>query len=356
MIYKLFLMMFFSSALFSVDWYVPVVAKAEGGYGSQWLTSLTLYNAGHKDFSLNLSFIPTGTSNVSNQKEIFLESGKYLYFDDILSEFSTQGGGALIISAPDFSASYLGIFAKVYNLTENGRYGQAVSVLQENRILEGPIEYFLILPKNEVDERFNFGLLSLKNSKIKFQLLDENGNIIKEIEKTYSPLYHIQYNQGYKEFFQTDQEGRIIKAILEEGKAVLYGSQVDNKTNDGSFQLAQNLKSNEPPYLEGVDAASNGTLDFKDQDGDNILDETMVFNEGYPFDYVFSIKARDPEGDPINFKVLNPPKGMVLLSSSEGKIYYDPDVSDMNKKINLEVELSDGLAKSICFIPLQVIP
>jgi hypothetical protein len=355
--YKLLcFIMLFSLTLISADWYVPVVAKADGANGSHWQTSLALYNAGHKDFTATISFLPTGSGGSQNQKEFLIKAGEYLYFDDILSEFSVLGSGALKISAPDYSASNLGVVVKVYNLTENGRFGQGINVLQENRILDAPVEYFLILPENEDEERFNFGLLSLDNSSLKFQLLDRYGNLIKEVEKTYSPLFHIQYNQGYKDFFQTDQRGYVIKGILTEGKVILYGSQVDNKTNDGAFYLAQNLKSNEPPYLEGVDAASDGTIDFKDENMDNILDETIYFNEGYPFDYLFSIKAKDPEGDPVTFKILNPPKGMVLLSPQEGKIYYDPDKGDVNQRINLEVELNDGLGKSICQIPLQVIP
>lgn len=357
MIYKLavFILMF-SMSIFSVDWYVPVVASSDGAYGSKWRTSLAFYNAGHKDLSLNLFFIPTGSSKSSNEKEIYIRAGEYLYFDDILQEFMASGSGGLKISAPEYAASYLGIFSKIYNQSEDGRFGQSISALQENKIFQAPQEYFLVLPENEGSERFNFGLLSLENSTVKFQLLDQNGNMIKEIQKNYNQMHHEQYNKGYKEFFGTDQTGKIIKGILTDGKIILYGSQVDNKTNDGAFFLAQSLKSNEAPYLFGVDAGANGTLDIKDENGDNILDSPVVFSEGYPFDYVFLIKAKDVENDPVTIKLLNPPQGMYLLSSSEGKIYYDPDKADISKTINLEVELSDGLGKTNSIIPLQVNP
>lgn len=355
--YKLFVLsMLLSAALISGQWYVPVVAKASGGYGSQWQTSLQIFNAGHKDITLQVSFIPTENKGSVSEKEIYVKSGESLYFDDLLSQFPVFGTGALKISAPDWGFSNLGFNLKVYNLSENGRFGQAIPVLQENRVLSAPLEYFLILPEMEDVERFNFGLFSLDNSSIKYQLLDQNANVIAEVNKTYTPSFHIQYNQGYKNFFQTDQQGKVIRAVVNQGKVILYGSQVDNRTNDGAFFLAQNLKSNEAPYLEGVDSGSNGTLDIKDADRDNVLDGPVVFSENYPFDYVFTIKAVDPEGDPVTIKLLNPPKGMVLLSSSEGKIYYDPDKSDVNKTINLEVELSDGLDKTISTIPLQVNP
>lgn len=354
--YKLFVLtLLLSLSLISGQWYVPVVAKAAGGYGSQWQTSLAIYNAGHKDISLQMSFLPSENKGSETQKEIYIRSGEALYFDDLLSEFPVFGSGALKISAPDWAFSNLGFNVKVYNISENGRFGQAIPVLQENRVFSSPVEYFLLLPENE-NERFNFGLLSLENSSIKFQLLDQSGNIISEVVKNYNPSYHIQYNQGYKNFFGTEESGKVIKAIVSQGKVILYGSQIDNRTNDGAFFLAQNLKSNEAPYLEGVDAGSNGTLDLKDEDRDNVLDSPVVFSENYPFDYVFTIKAKDPEQDPITFKLLNAPRGMVLLSSSEGKVYYDPDKGDVNKTINLEVELSDGLSKSIAVIPLQVNP
>lgn len=357
MYYKLAVFIFmFSLSLLSVDYYVPVVASAEGAYGSQWQTSLAIFNAGHNDVTLNLSFIPTGEKGNISQKEIFLNAGECYYADDLLLELSAAGLGALKISAPEFAVSNLGIISKVYNQSENGRFGQAISILQENKILEAPQEYFLILPENEASERFNFGLFSIQNTQIKFQLLNQNGEMIGEVLKSYPFEHHEQYNQGYKNFFQTNQTGRVIKAIMTEGKAIIYGSQVDNQTNDGAFFLAQSLKSNEVPYLLGVDAGANGTLDYKDENKDNILDSPVVFNEGYPFDYVFMIKAKDIEGDPITFKILNAPKGMTLLSSTEGKIYYDPDKTDINKTINLEVELSDGLGKAIVIIPLQVNP
>lgn len=354
--YKLFIsVLLLSLALISGEWYVPVVAKAAGGYGSQWQTSLAIYNAGHKDISLQFSFIPTENNGNPAQKEIYIRSGESIYFDDFLSEFPVFGSGAVKISGPDWAFSNLGFNVKVYNISENGRFGQAINVLQGNRILQAPLEYFLILPENE-NERFNFGLLSLENSSIKFQLLDQNGIVISEVVKNYNPSYHIQYNQGYKNFFGTEESGKVIKAVVSQGKVILYGSQIDNRTNDGAFFLAENLKSNEAPYLEGVDAGSNGTLDLKDEDRDNVLDSPVVFSENYPFNYVFIIKAKDPEGDPVIIKLLNAPRGMVLLSSSEGKVYYDPDKGDVNKTINLEVELSDGLSKSIAVIPLQVNP
>lgn len=357
MYYKLAVFIFmFSLTMFSVDYYIPAVASAEGAYGSQWQTSLAIFNAGHNDVNLSLSFIPTGNEKSKNQMEIFLKAGEYYYSDDLLSELSASGLGALKISAPEFAISNLGIISKVYNQSENGRFGQAIPAMQENRVLEAPQEYFLILPENETSERFNFGLFSIKNTQIKFQLLNQNGEVIAEVLKSYPFEHHQQYNQGYKNFFQTDQSGKIIKAIMTEGKAIVYGSQVDNQTNDGAFFLAESLKSNEAPYLLGVDAGANGTLDLKDENKDNILDSPVVFNEGYPFDYVFVIKAEDIEGDPITFKILNAPEGMTLLSSTEGKIYYDPDKADINKTINLEVELSDGLGKTISIIPLQVNP
>ncbi len=355
MFYKLFLIFsILSLSLFSYDYYIPVVANTGGAMGSHWQTALTLYNSGNLNLNLNLKFVPTNNSSGIITKEISLSPKEYLSYENFLLEFSLEGSGALIISLPPEGLNKLGIQSRTYNFSENGNFGQQVPAIFENKVMEAPLELFLFLPIDEVKERYNFGIFSITNSKVLYQLLGQGGEVLGEVTRNYPPLYHIQYNGGYKNFFQTEAKGYLIKAILKEGKAIIYGSLIDNKTNDGSFFLAENLKENEPPYLLGIDASSDGTIDFRDENRDNILDTPIIFSEGFPFNYVFTILAKDLEGDPIKFKLLNPPQGMILLSETEGKVYYDPSKEDISKTINLEVELYDGLGKSHSIIPLQV--
>ncbi len=355
MFYKLFLILsFLSLSLFGYDYYIPVVANTGGAMGSQWQSSLTLYNSGNLNLNLNLKLIPTKNSSAILAKEISLSPKEILSFENLLSEFSFEGSGSLVISVPQEGLNKLGIQSRIYNFSEEGNFGQQVPIIFENKAMEAPLELFLFLPLDEVRERYNFGIFSITNSKVLYQLLGQRGEILAEVTKNYQPLYHIQHNEGYRSFFQTDAKGYLIKAILQEGKVIIYGSLIDNKTNDGSFFLAENLKENEPPNLLGIDKGSDGTIDLKDENGDNILDSPIVFYEGYPFNYVFTILGKDLEGDPIKFKLLNPPQGMHLLSESEGKVYYDPSKDDISKTINLEVELYDGLGKTHSIIPLQV--
>jgi hypothetical protein len=165
-----------------------------------------------------------------------------------------------------------------------------------------------------------------------------------------------QYNGGVQSFFGTDQQGRVIRAVLTSGRAVIYGSRVDNGTNDGAFVLAQALRSNQPPVFLGIDASSDGDLDFLDADGDLTLDSPIPISLSFLFNYPFTVSAQDPEGDPLTFTLRNAPKGMTLLSETAGTVFYAPSPTDLGKTINLEVEISDGFGATAVLVPLQIMP
>jgi hypothetical protein len=275
---------------------------------------------------------------------------------DILGWFGQQGSGSLTITCGDEARTALGAVSRTYAVTETGTFGQAVPAVPAALVPTGKAELFLVLPGDPVKERFNFGIRTLGAAAVTWQYLAADGTVLGEAAKAYSGPMLEQYNQGAKSFFGSDADGRIVKAVLESGQALIYGSRIDNGTNDGSFMEAQPLKSNQAPLFLGVDAANDGSLDFTDADGDNVLDSPIPCSTSFLFNYAFTIVAQDPEGDPITFTLKNPPTGMTLTSSGNGSVYYAPSRQDINKTVQLQVDISDGYSVTAVILPLKITP
>jgi len=343
-----------ASLAFGYEQVIPVVAKAEGAYNSAWQSDLTLFNAGKKAVDVTLSYQPTGHVGDAVVRSTTIQPGAIFTEEDILGWFGLQGTGSLTLSYSNEAKTSLGVTSRTYATTEAGTFGQAVPAIPADQAVSAGAEVFLVLPAHPETERFNFGIAVLAPSMVTWQLVAADGAVVAQVDKTYETGAQEQYN-GTDAFFAAGG-GRLIKAVLTQGKAILYGSRVDNGTNDGSFILAQKLQSNQAPLLLGVDASSNGSLDYRDADGDNILDTPIAFSTSFLFNYIFTISARDPEGDPLTFRLVNPPAGMMLTDDDAGAIYYAPSKQDINKTIQLSVEISDGFTTTTAVLPLQITP
>lgn len=343
-----------ASLAFGYEQVIPVVAKAGGAYGSTWQSDLTLFNAGKKAVDVTLSYQPTGHAGNAVVRTTTVQPGAVFAEDDILGWFGLQGSGSLTLAYADEAKTSLGVTSRTYASTEAGSFGQSVPAVPADQAVAAGAELFLVLPSHPEAERFNFGIASIEASTVAWQLVAADGSVAAQVDKTYAAGAQEQYN-GTDAFFGAGG-GRLVKAVLTQGKAIIYGSRVDNGTNDGSFLLAQKLQSNQAPLLLGVDAASNGSLDYRDADGDNLLDSPIPFSTSFLFNYLFTISARDPEGDPLTFRLVNPPTGMMLTDDQAGTVYYAPSKQDINKTIQLSVEISDGFTTTIATLPLQITP
>ena len=335
---------------------IPVVAKAGGGYGSVWQSDLTLYNAGHAAVDVTLDYLPAAGTGPNAQRTLTLSPGEMFDQADVLGWLGREGVGSLTVTCPDEARTSLGLTSRTYAVTEAGTFGQAVPAVPSAQAASANSELYLWLPSGGSAERFNFGIRTLDSSAVDWQLLASDGAPIAQVSKTYAGPVLEQYTMGVQSFFGTEQAGRVIRAVLTSGRAVIYGSRVDNGTNDGAFYLAQALRSNQPPVFLGIDASSDGDLDFLDANGDNIIDSPIPISLSFLFNYPFTISARDPEGDPLTFSLQNAPKGMTLLSDSAGTVFYAPSPTDVGKTINLEVKITDGFGDTIVLVPLQITP
>ena len=343
-----------SSLAFGYEQVIPVVAKAPGAYGSTWQSDLTLYNAGQKALSVTLAYQPSGTGGETVTRSAMLPAGAVFAEDDIVGWLGQQGSGSLTLKYSDEAKPSLGITSRTYTATETGTFGQGIPAIPADQIVAAGAELFLVLPAHPEKERFNFGVTTPGDASVTWQLLAADGTVIAQVDKTYAGRVQEQYN-GAEAFFSAGG-GRLVKAVLTAGRAIIYGSRVDNGTNDGSFVLAQKLQSNQAPVLLGVDAANNGTMDYRDADADNTLDTPIPFSTSFLFNYIFTIAARDPEGEPLTFHLVNPPAGMVLTDEHAGMVYYAPSRQDINKTIPLSVEISDGFTTTTAILPLQITP
>jgi hypothetical protein len=343
-----------SSLAFGYEQIIPVVAKAGGAYGSTWQSDLTVLNAGRSAVDLTLTYQPAGHAGNAMVRTAAVQPGAVFSQADILGWFGVQGSGSLTLGHDDGARTAIGVTSRTYTTGEAGSFGQSVPAVPADQAVSAGAELFLVLPADPAKERFNFGIAVLEDAQVAWQLLGPDGGVLAQVDKSYPAGMQEQYN-GPDAFFGA-AGGSLVKAVLSEGKVVVYGSRVDNGTNDGSFVLAPKLQSNQAPRFLGVDASSNGSLDYSDADGDNVLETPIPFSTSFLFNFLFTVVAQDAEGDPLTFRLVNPPAGMTLTDEHAGSIYYAPSKQDVNKTIQLKVEISDGFTATVATIPMQITP
>jgi len=335
---------------------LPVVAHTTGHAGSEWRTSATLFNVGHDVTEITLEFIASGMTVPSGQTTLTLNPGQIWTTGDLVETLSADGVGMVLIDTDADTLSRVGLEARTYVLSESGTFGQATPLVSEDDFSKAGSELFLACPSS-LSHRFNFGIDTLEDTIVNWVLLKDTGEIISEREISYSGPTHEQVSSGLASFFGVINPGPgLLKAEVLQGRAYIYGSTVDNVTNDGTFQRATLLQNNILPDMIGIDTSGDGQPDILDSNHDGILDQTVSFSAGFPFGFLFKILVHDAEGDAVSISLINPPQQMYIANAATFEVYFDPDPSQVGIRQDLEVALRDGLGETIVKIPLQVTP
>ncbi len=212
---------------------IPVVANGEGAYGSYWQTDLYITNLEKEAISVSFDlFINDGTSY---EKEVILNPLENIVIEDILFNiFSLKNlYGSLSIEARFLEEGNLAkiiVNTKVYNKNNEGigTYGQTIIAIPP---ASNEYIHYLNGIINNGKFRSNIGIFCIGGGMLKVEYYDKNGSLIFE---DYMSLYSSGTLQK-----RVPVQGENIYALLRyisgEGYCGSYTSQVDNKTNDGSF-------------------------------------------------------------------------------------------------------------------------
>lgn len=226
--------------------YFAVVGSTAGSLGSNFKTSLQLYNPTGNTLSGRLIFHRSGTqgSNGDPSLAFSLNPGTIVSYPDVIAAMGQTGLGSLDLLMPP--GSQLPVMAmRIYN---DAGSGGTAGFFEEligtssgigTHILTNGTQGFLLTPVEPARTRMNFGVRTLSSAvTMTVRLENAAGQVITTAPKSYPPNFFEQVDSGTflnGAVLQPDQKVRI---IVTGGLAIVYGSVTDNVTNDPSVQFA----------------------------------------------------------------------------------------------------------------------
>jgi hypothetical protein len=230
---------------------IPAVANASGGFGTRWMTQLSIFNPQTYDLKVSLTWLPTGGGK-GLEALITVPSNSVAFADNSLSEiFNVGGTGAYLVATfPEdnpgvtndvISRSFLVTTNTVNKLSDGGTFGQTIpgvwSGLQDyttdgiSAISHG------LRHIARFGWRTNFGGVNLGSAPVslRIRVYDANGQtLVKDLAYTIPAQGHMQWSmpvevdRGSMEFFVDDSSK---KAVV-----FAYTSTLDRFTGDPMYE------------------------------------------------------------------------------------------------------------------------
>ncbi len=220
---------------------IPIIAKAEGGYGSKWKTSFISYNQATSNQNITLEFY---TSSEKYTKNFTLGGNNQRSYEDLISELFTEIEGNVSGSLHINSTSGLVLASRTYNDQASGTYGQFIPAWAEGSFIKpNEVGYISQIVSNS-NFRTNMGFAEFegKNTQVKVEIYSSEG--IKLGEKNYNieGYKNLQINGVFSDLgISGDVSYSYAKVTnLSGGSLFPYASVVDNKTGDAIFILTIN--------------------------------------------------------------------------------------------------------------------
>ncbi len=223
--------------------WIPVAVHAAGAHGSQWRTTLGLLNPGGSQASATVRlYTASGTATATYT----VPAGGQLIVDDVAGVMGVDGGGPLQVTSSRplvvTSRTYTRIAADAL-CSPGGTLGQALTATVPTPVLAaGDVVRIPHLVENAAF-RSNIGFADTGSSPatVRVRLHDAAGTELAVFDVTLSPHEWKQENRPFAERAgRTDLDAAWATVEVLEGEGVLvYGSVVDNVTNDPTTVVAR---------------------------------------------------------------------------------------------------------------------
>lgn len=216
---------------------LAVVGSAQGN-GAFFRTGVQLHNTRTTPISGKLVFHTQGVGGSANDPSLTytLQAGATVNYVDLLPamgiasgigsiDVTTSGDPVPIIAARIFSDGGV-----------NGTAGFFMEPLAPQSALQAGESAVLIAPADPVQTRLNLGVRSLETgASFLITVRDKNGAVRNTVNKTYvANLFEQVAANTYVGVILAGSD--TITISMNSGKAILYGAQTDNKTQDPSVQ------------------------------------------------------------------------------------------------------------------------
>jgi hypothetical protein len=228
---------------FSLASIIPVAGSLQGN-GAYFRTRLQLHNARTTAISGKLVFHTASVSGKTSDPSLSytLNGGQTIDYLDLLPAMGVSSGlGSIDLytnpgdPVPVISARVFSDFGAV------GTNGFFIDALGPDTALQAGDTGLLIAPADAAAARLNIGVRSLDSgASLTITVRNKNGTVRNTVTKTYLPTFFEQV--GANGYVGVTLDGSdTIAFTVNAGKAIIYGAQTDNKTQDPPVQYAKKV-------------------------------------------------------------------------------------------------------------------
>jgi hypothetical protein len=223
---------------------LAVVGSVQGGFGSNFKTSVQLYNPKDVTVSGKIVFHTQGVSGTAADPSLTysLAPGKTQSIVDLLPAMGIASGLGSADIITDINSPLPVSLVRVYNdAGANGTTGLAEDQLAEDEALQPGQIGVLIAPADVAKFRLNIGVRTLDSgAAMNITVRDKDGLVVKTTTKSFPGTFFIQQPSAQMLDGYTLVGGETISFQVTSGSVFIYGSTTDNTTNDPAVQLAHN--------------------------------------------------------------------------------------------------------------------
>ena len=328
---------------------VPVAGSANGANGSQWRTDITLHNTAARDIGAALTYVAQDGTTATAAATIPAR-GTVALTDIVRTSFNKPDTlGAIEVGLADTDAAHIAVNSRIYNAVGSGQFGQDVPAVNSTDVANGGDVVVLGGLTSANDFRLNVGLFTVSNATVAWQLVHADGTLAASKTIDYGAAAQQQYSAPA--LFNVDlRDNDVVQANLISGKAIVYGSLVNQTTGDPSFINGVRTREDSRITLLGIDRDTNGTIDIPATD--NVLTKSVdVGTIGFPA--FFRIVAQAEGNQPITFTIVSS-TGDASLADSKGTVEMAPSAALQGTTGTLVVRATTPDGQSATFtIPVR---
>lgn len=225
---------------------LAVVGSVQGGFGSNFKTSVQLYNPKDVTVSGKIVFHPANAAGGANDPSMnySLAPGKTQSYGDLLPAMGIPSGLGSADIIGDIDSPLPVSLVRVFNdAGVSGTTGLAEDALVEEDALQPGSTGVLIAPDDVTKFRLNIGLRTLSSgAALTITVRNEGGVIVKTVTKTFDPTFFTQQTSPQLLDGYALAGGETISFAVTSGSVFIYGSTTDNTTNDPSVQFAKAIQ------------------------------------------------------------------------------------------------------------------
>jgi len=330
---------------------IPASGTGPGLNGSHWQTELTLHNTSASAITASLTFhdfagaAGTSTVTVAPRATVSIADVVATRFGPISST------GAIEVTFDSTFAQKLTVASRTFNRSSTGEFGQDIPSIEESAAPKAGDVIVLNGPSSATDARFNFGVYAITNSSVRWDLIRADGTSAGSNEIVYAAGTQIQYNNGIATVLNTNsQDNDTVQALVTSGRAVPYGSVVNNASGDPTYVPGLLARPDLRINFLGVQFGNSGIIDIADANHDGVLDRAVDVPTGkFPVGFRVVVQSAGP----VQFELVNPPSDVKLADNNGGLVWTSAALaSGTSTTITLRVT-ADG-ATEIITIPVNV--